>query len=212
MTAAAKKGKKEVIVPMADPEYEAETVRRALEGDHEAGREALRLCRAGLDHATLSRPLAAFLAERLSAIDKAIEGAERLRAAKKPSSSIRSDRDAAIAEALLINRRPGKPRDPLPDWQSRYAALGALLLRAGKRPEKVKDAMDDAREQIDGKPLGRAEAGRILAAYKPMLAMSEDDLLHIFLTAHKPMHQMSKGDRDNMKVLSEIVRTYLAQT
>lgn len=210
MTTAERKEK--AVAPLAESEYEAATIRRALDGDHEAGREALRLCRSGLDNGTLSRQLAEYLAQRLWQIDQAIEQAEQLRATKKPSSSIRSDRDAAIAEALLVNRRPGKPRDNFPDWQYRYAALGALLLRAGKRPEKVKVAMEDAREQFEGKPLDRAAAGRILAAYKPMLAMSDDDLLHIFLTAREPMHQMSKRDRDKMKVLSEIVRTYLAQT
>ena len=34
---------------MEKNEYENETVRRALAGDHEAGREALLLCQIGLD-------------------------------------------------------------------------------------------------------------------------------------------------------------------
>ena len=48
-----------------EAKYEAATLAKALEGDADAGREALQLCRAGLDHGNLSRPLAAYLAERL---------------------------------------------------------------------------------------------------------------------------------------------------
>ena len=55
-----------------EAKYEAETIKCALEGDHKCGREALDLCRIGLDHGTLSRRLAAYLAERLVGINQAL--------------------------------------------------------------------------------------------------------------------------------------------
>ena len=166
---------------MTGDDFEAEVIRRALDGDHEAGREALRLCRAGLDGGTLSRRLAAYLAERLWLIDQALDEADKLRAVKKSSGSIRSARDAAIAEALCIKKPAKKPRDPLPDWQVPYAAFGVLLLKAGIKPERVKGAMDEARRQIEKKDEGlhRREAERILKAYLPMRNLDDDLLLHL---------------------------------
>jgi hypothetical protein len=162
-------------------EYEAETIRRALAGDADAGREALNLCRAGLDAMAISRPLAAYLAERLLAIDKALQEAEQLRGVKKSSGSIRSARDAAIAEALCIKRPAFKPRDPLPDWQVPYAAFGTLLLKAGLRKEQVKASMDEARRLMEGadKGLDRSQAGDILRAYLPMREVEDELLLHL---------------------------------
>lgn len=164
-----------------DDEYEAATIERALAGDPDAGREALSLCRAGLDHGTLSRRLAAYLAERLWIIDRALDEADRLRAVKKSSGSIRSARDAAIAEALCIKRPAKKPEVKLPDWQVPYAAFGTLLRKAGMRPEGVKAAMDEARRLVEKKDEGlhRREAERILAAYAPMLALDDEMLLHL---------------------------------
>ena len=166
---------------MTPDEFEAETVARALEGDHEAGREALRLCRAGLDSGTLSRLLAAYLAERLWLIDMAIDDAESLRKIKRSSGSIRSARDAGIAEALCITKPAKKPRDPFPDWQLPYAALGVLLLKAGMKAEAVKGAMDEARQRIEGKDasLHRREAERILRTYRPMHNLDNGLLLHL---------------------------------
>jgi len=173
---------------MTGDEYEAETVRLALHGDpndpeagHRAGREALRLCRVGLDHGNLSRRLAAYLAERLWLIDQALDEADKQRAVKKSSGSIRSVRDAAIAEALCIKKPAKKPRDPLPDWQVPYAAFGVLLLKAGIKPERVKGAMDEARQRVEGRnaSLDRREAERILKAYLPMRNLDDDLLLHL---------------------------------
>jgi hypothetical protein len=166
---------------MTADESEAETIRLALAGDHEAGREALRLCRAALDHGNLSRPLAAYLAERLWLIDQALDDADKLREVKKSSGSIRSSRDAAIAEALCIARPAKKPRNPLPDWQVTYAAFGVLLLKAGVRPEKVKGAMDEARQRVEGKDasLHRREAEKILEAYLPMRNLDDEMLRHL---------------------------------
>ncbi len=173
---------------MTGDEYEAETVRLALHGDpddpeagHRAGREALRLCREGLDHGNLSRRLAAYLAERLWQIDQALDEADKLRAVKASSGSIRSDRDAAIAEALCIKKPAKKPSDPLPEWQVPYAAFGVLLLKAGIKPERVKGAMDEARRQIEKKDEGlhRREAEKILKAYLPLHNLDDDLLLHL---------------------------------
>lgn len=166
---------------MTDDEFEAEVLRRALEGDHEAGREALRLCRAGLDHGNLSRRLAAYLAERLWLVDQALDEADKLRAIKKSSGSFTSARGAAIAEALCIKRAAKKPRDPLPDWQVPYAALGVLLLKAGMRPEQVKGAMDEARQRVEGMEasLHRREAEKILKAYLPLRLLDDEMLLHL---------------------------------
>lgn len=173
---------------MTGDEYEAETVRLALHGDpddpeagHRAGREALRLCREGLDHGNLSRRLAAYLAERLWLIDQAIHEADKLRAIKKSSGSIRSARDAAIAEALCIKKPAKKPSDPMPDWQVPYAAFGVMLMKAGMQPERVKDAMDQARQRVEGRDasLHRREAEKILKAYLPMRNLGDDLLLHL---------------------------------
>lgn len=166
---------------MTPDENEAETIRLALAGDADAGRAALSLCREALDARSISPRLAQFLADRLWAIDKALDEAERLREVKTSSGSIRSARDAAIAEALCIKRPAVKPRDPFPKWQLQYAAFGVLLLNAGLRPEKVKAAMDEARRLVEKKDEGlhRREAEKILAAYAPLLALDHDLLMHL---------------------------------
>lgn len=173
---------------MTGDEYEAETIRLALHGDpddpeagHKAGREALRLCREGLDGGNLSRKLAAYLAERLWLIDQALDEADKLRAVKKSSGSIRSARDAAIAEALCIKKPAKKPSDPLPDWQVPYAAFGVLLLKAGVRPERVKGAMDEARQRVEGRDasLHRREAEKMLKNYLPMRNLDDEMLRHL---------------------------------
>ena len=164
---------------MTDNEFEFETLARAIDGDADAGREALRLCLAGLDYGNLTTPLAAYLADRLRLVENALGEAEALRSIKKSSGSIRSARDAAIAEALCIKKPAQRPPDPLPQWQVPFAALGALLLKRGMRPEAVKGAMDGARQRIEGKDLDRREAERILAAYLPMRNFDDETLLHL---------------------------------
>jgi hypothetical protein len=162
-------------------EYEAETLARALGGDPEAGREALRLCVSGLDHGNLSARLAGYLAERLALINKALDDAEKLRKIKGSSGSVRSDRGALIAEALCINRPAGRPRDPLPKWQIPYAAFGVLLLKADMRPEQVKGAMEEARQRLEGRDasLHRREAEKILSAFQPMSNLDDESLLSL---------------------------------
>ena len=150
-------------------DFEAETIERALAGEHEAGRDALRLCSEGLMGRSLSPALADYLADRLWRIGQALDEAETLREHKKSSGSIRSARDAAIAEALCIKRPAKKPSDPLPQWQVPYAALGCFLLKRGVAPTKCKDAMSDARIRVEGHATGLhlSEASRILAIRMP---------------------------------------------
>jgi hypothetical protein len=174
---AAMKGTKKVIAPMADPEYEAMTIQRALAGDHEAGREALRLCRAGLDHDALSKSLGEYLAQRLWEIDKAIEEAEQLKNNDKASTSTIKSRKAARIEQALLIAKGKKPRDPIPDWQTPLAAFGTILLKTEMRPEKVYEAMSEARARYEGRALERKEAFAILKAFQPMQAMTHLDLL-----------------------------------
>ena len=166
---------------MTPEQYEAETLRAALAGDAGAGREALQLCRSGLDARNLSRPLAEYLAERLWLIDQALDEAEALRQIKGSSGSVRSARDAAIAEALCINQAAGRRADPLPEWQVPYAAFGVLLLKARMKPEAVKGAMDEARQRHEGPDTGlhRREAEKILKAYLPMKNLDDEMLLHL---------------------------------
>jgi hypothetical protein len=163
-------------------EFEAETLRRAREGDADAARAALDLCRSGLDACDLSKPLADYLAERLWAIEQALDEADKLRQVKRSSGAIRSSRDAAISEALGLNRRKtGRPDDPFPAWKQPYAAFGTLLLKAGLPPERVKAAMDEVRQQVEGPGIGwdRRDAGRLLKDYMPMRALDDDVLLHL---------------------------------
>ena len=62
-----------------------------------------------------------------------------------------------------------------------YAAFGVLLLKAGIKPERVKGAMDEARQRVEGRnaSLDRREAERILKAYLPMRNLDDDLLLHL---------------------------------
>ncbi len=85
---------------LSTEEYEQETIRRALEGDYEAGREALLLCRDLLTARSLSPLLADYLAARLHDV---LEGI-------KPERILTSDDfRQALLNALRINKGPGKP-------------------------------------------------------------------------------------------------------
>jgi len=159
-------------------EYEAATIKYALAGDPDAGREALSLCRAALDSGNISRQLAGYLAERLWLIDQALDEAEKLRKVKRSSGSIRSARDAAIAEALCIKRPAKKPQDPIPEWQTPLAAVGIYLRRHRATANKCHDAMSDARLATEHKMLDRREAQRILKSHSRMWRLKDCDLLH----------------------------------
>ena len=158
--------------------YEEQTLHAAQRGDDDAAREALRLCREGLDCGNLSKRLREYLAQRLWLIEQALVDAEELRSAKESSGSIRSSRDAAIASALGINRGPGRRADPLPEWHRPYAALAALLVRGGLGPERVKAALDEARRDAEGPNVGldRSTAGEIIENWAPMRELSEEHL------------------------------------
>ena len=164
---------------MTPEELELETLRRARAGDAEAGRAALRMCYEALTYGTMTKPLAAYLAERLWMIDQALEAAESMRGIKK-SGSIRSARDAGIAEALCINKAAGRPADPRQQWQMIYAAFGVLLLKTGMKPEAVKGAMFEARQRLEGTKasLDRSVSGKILKEYLPMHEFDDETLLH----------------------------------
>lgn len=164
---------------LSSEEYEVETLRRALAGDPDAGLEALRLCRAALDAGHISATLRQYLAERLWSLEQALEQVNAMKSAGKSSGSIRSARDAALSEALLLNRSAvGRPSDPFPEWQVKYAAFGTILLKAGWRPEKVKAEMDASRRILEGPNAGldRRTAERILSAYRPMLNLDREVL------------------------------------
>ncbi|WP_457443793.1 hypothetical protein [Roseateles sp. P5_E4] len=167
---------------MTPDEFEAETIRRALDGDADSARVALDLCRSALDAGTMSKGLAGYLSDRLWAIDQALTDAEKLREIKTSSGAIQSSRDAAVVEALGLNRqKTGRPKDPFPAWKRPYAAFGTLLLKAGLGPERVKAAMDEVRQQLEGPGHGwdRRDAGQLLKDYMPMRELDDDMLLHL---------------------------------
>jgi hypothetical protein len=171
---------------MTGAEFEAETLRRALAGDHEAGREALRLCIEGLGGGPLSRALAEYLAQRLGEIDQALDEADRLKEYIASPSTLRSRKAVLIERALLIAKET-KPRDPIPDWQTPLAAFGTILLLAGLRRERVYTAMSEARTMYEGgdpktgktKTLDRSEAYKILKTFEPMCSIPEDTLMYL---------------------------------
>jgi hypothetical protein len=155
--------------------YEQATIDRALAGDGEAGREALDLCAHGLLSRKLSPAMADYLAERLLAY---LDGGQSL------------DR----AMCVEVERGAGRPRTHLPEWEEPIAVVAALLTKRGFRPEQLNRAMDDARELLDGKSLGRSEAKRIRDAYVQWLvALSDEDLLHLLL--HRDSEPRIDGKR-----------------
>ncbi|TRZ68247.1 MAG: hypothetical protein D4R98_02535 [Comamonadaceae bacterium] len=142
---------------LSTEEYEQETIRLALEGDHEAGREALVLCRTQLAARSLSPALSDYLAARLHDV---LEG-------------IKPDR------ALCIAKSPGKPADPYPDWQQELGAMAALLTRRGYKPNQIARALCDARALVHDKPLDEADAHGIRTKWGPMQAIDERALQHL---------------------------------
>ena len=149
-------------------EYEQETIRLALDGDHEAGLEALRLCRNQLAARSLSPVLADYLAARLNDV---LEGI-------KPDRIITSDDyRQALLNALRIKKRAGKPANPFPDWQRELGAMAALLTQRGYKPKQIALALCDARASVHDKPLEESDAHGIRSKWRPMQALDER-LLH----------------------------------
>ena len=136
---------------LSTEEYEQETIRRALEGDHEAGREALVLCRTQLAARSLSPALSDYLAARLHDV---LEG-------------IKPDR------ALCIAKSRGKPANPLPDWQQELGAMAALLTKRGYKPKHVALALCNARASVHDKSLEESDAHSIRSKWRPMQALDE---------------------------------------
>ena len=136
---------------LSTEEYEQETIRLALEGDHEAGREALMLCRIQLTARSLSPMLADYLAARLHDVPEGI----------KPD------------RALCIAKSPGKPADPFPEWQQELGAMAALMFQRGYKPNQIARALCDARASVHDKPLEESDAHRIRTKWRPMQALDE---------------------------------------
>lgn len=143
---------------MTDDEFQAEMIRRALAGDHAAGLEALRLCQHGLDHrGGLSDALRHYLAERIGEV---LEG-------------------VPPATALCIAKGPGRPKDPLPEWQKHLGAFAALLSQRGYKPQQIAKAMCDQRAAIHDKSLENSDAHAIRKAWSPMQSIDSDTLDHL---------------------------------
>jgi hypothetical protein len=142
---------------MTDDEYEAESIRRALAGDAEAGDEVLRMCRTGLDNGKLSAELAYYLAERITDL----------------LSGIPPDRALCIAP----ERGRGQPKNPFPDWKNDLGAFAAVLSQRGYAPQRIAEAMCDVRRTKYDKPLDESDAHKIRKTYEPMQRMGIDDLM-----------------------------------
>jgi hypothetical protein len=164
----ARSGQSPDVASLMDPtEYEHQTLTLALEGDADAGAEALRLCVSGLDAGHLSPALSAYLGNRLHGVVLALDDAEKLRGIKS-SGAIRSARDGGIAEALRINRPVRKRLSPAPAWQTPLAAIGWLLRRRRRSLDQCYAQMDQARLILENKSLSRREAERILGTHAVM--------------------------------------------
>jgi hypothetical protein len=136
---------------------EAEIIRRAIAGDSEAGFEALRLCRTGLDNGGLSLELAYYLAERITDV---LEG-------------VPTDRALCIA----AERGRGQPKNPFPDWRNDLGAFAAVLSQRGYPPQRIVDAMCEARLEVEKQKLDPADAHRIRKIYAPMQGLEIDNLM-----------------------------------
>lgn len=155
---------------MTDSEFEAEAIRLALAGDAEFGFEVLKLCRTGLDNGRLSPELAYYLAERINDVLVAM----------KPDRLLTSD-DArqAILGALRLRKGPGKPKDPLPDWEMHLGAFAALLVHRGYKRNQIAVAMCNVRADVHDKSLEQSDAYRIGKTWRPMCDMEDEDLLRL---------------------------------
>ncbi len=140
---------------MADSEFEAEAIRRAIAGDIESGFEVLRRCRTGLDNRILSPQLAYYLADRIAEI---LDG-------QTPK------------HALRIAKRPGRGADPLPDWEMQLGSFAALLAQRGYKTKQIATALCNQRAAIHNLTLEQSDAYRIAKTWQPMNAMDGDDLL-----------------------------------
>ncbi len=142
---------------MTDSEYREETIARALAGDAEAGREALKLCVFGLDANNMPADLRFYLAERITEV---LEG-------------------VPLGKALCIVKGRGRPKEPHPQWRLQLGALAALLTQRGYRPQEVCVAMCDQRSALHNLPLDESDAHSIRVQCTPMQRIDSEDLLRL---------------------------------
>ena len=129
-------------------DFEKETISRAMDGNAEAGMQALRLCRAGLENNSLSPTLSVYLAARITDLLDGVQPERALCIAKESG--------------------PGRPVNPFPEWQQNLAAFAAVLHRRGYSPQIIANAMCDARMKVNYKSLDNREAHRIRATWKQL--------------------------------------------
>ena len=153
---------------MGTAEYENETIRLALAGDAEAGREALLLCRNQLEMRTLSPALSDYLAARLNDVLEDI----------RPDRILTPDDvRQALLRALRIAKGTGRPKDPLPDWEMHLGAFAALLVHRGYKKKQIAVAMCDVRAEVHDLSLELSDAYRIGKTWRPMIDVEEKDLI-----------------------------------
>lgn len=194
-------------------DLERGTVDRAKRGDAEAGVYAIQLCAEALTMGRLSPLLSTYLADCLHGVLRAIDSSESIRRAKKgsrgASSSARSARDGAIAEALHLTRPASRPRQPFPEWEEPLAAIAAILAIRGARAADIEAAMSDARKVIERKPLTKNEAHRIRMSYKPMRDIDEETLWQVCFYAgggHKSTRRFGERTALSLRELTDKVK------
>lgn len=193
---------------MDNQDYVKATIQRAQAGDSEAAIEALRLCRSGLLQGNISSALSKYLSLKLEALDKAIKENDALRTLKASSGSIRSDRLAAFEDALGISKQSGRPKNPFPDWQAPYAAIGIHLQRNGIQPELIKSTLDLIRkaDSVGSNGLDRSQASRILKNYSPLKKIDRSDLREMA----RPLLHASHMAELEKKVVEKIADLFAA--
>jgi hypothetical protein len=138
---------------------QSQTIQRAKAGDAEAGLEAIRACRDGLEFGNLSRAMKDYLIARLTDI---VDGIEPTRAL-----------------CIAPERGRGQPKNPCPKWRKELGAVAWLLERWGFKPEQIVSKMSDLRAEVEGKNLDPADARKIKKQYQPMSAIEVEMLLHL---------------------------------
>lgn len=145
-----------------DDWYQRQMIESALRGDPEAGRAALELCAGGLSFRNLSPQLADYLRDRIWAF---LDGEPIER-----------------AFCVEVERGPGRPKNPFPEWKRRLAAFDSLLERRGYRVEQRNAALDEARraENTGGSTgFDRREAGKLRAIYTGLKDLDEAALIRL---------------------------------
>ena len=143
---------------MTDDEFQAEIIRRALAGDHQAGLEALRLCQHGLDRrGGLSDALRHYLAERIGEVLAGVPP----------------------KKALCIATGPGRPKDTFPEWQKHLGVFAALLSQRGYKPREIAFAMCRERAAVHLSGLDESDAYLIAKVWRPMRDLDSELLAEL---------------------------------